>query len=81
MGEIPTFSEGELMLSLGTSASFLTQLFRHAYPVGSGFDFRSSIETATNSGVVHLNCLSGCLPTVYEEMKYESSCCPPIWRS
>jgi hypothetical protein len=28
-----------------------------------------------------LNCFRDCLLTVHREVKYESSCCPPIWRS
>jgi hypothetical protein len=40
VGEIPNFSEDELPLSARIGASFLTKLFRHAYP--GGFQFRIS---------------------------------------
>jgi hypothetical protein len=49
--------------------------------VVSSLEFRNSSDPATNSDFVHLNYFSNCLPTVHKEVKYESSCCPPIWRS
>ena len=65
VGEIPNFSEDEPMLSARIVASFLTELFHDAGP--GGFD--------------HLSFVSDCFPPYVKEMKYESSCCPPIWRS
>jgi hypothetical protein len=80
VGEIPNFGEDEPMLSAKIGASFLTKSFRYAYP-GVAFSFGDSIDSATNSSFVHLSFVSDCFPTVHKEMKYESSCCPPIWRA
>jgi len=65
VGEIPNFSEDEPMLSARIGASFLTKLFRHAYP--GGFQFRmfwESMASVTNSSFAHLSFVSDCLRTV-----------------
>jgi hypothetical protein len=44
------------------------------------FESRDSIGSATNSNFAHLSSVSD-FSAPYKEMKYESSCCPPIRRS
>jgi hypothetical protein len=61
MEQIPNFGEDEPMLRARIGASFFTKLFRHAYP--GGFQFRDSIDSATNSSFAHLRFVSDCLPT------------------
>jgi hypothetical protein len=56
------FSEDELMSSARVGVSFLTKLFRHAY--SGGFQFRGSIDSATNSRFLHLSFVSDSFPTV-----------------
>ena len=43
-------------------------------------NFWESMASMTNSSFAHLSLLVT-VYAPYKEMKYESSCCPPIWRS
>jgi hypothetical protein len=62
-------------------SAFPLNYFAMPVPAASSFEFWESMASATNSGFVHLSFVSDCFPTVHKEMKYESSRCPPIWRS
>jgi hypothetical protein len=74
-------SEDEPMLSVRIGTSFLTILFRHAYP--GGFQLRVSGLQRAGDRFLLRSSKFGCdgSLTLTKEMKYESNRCPPIWRS
>ncbi len=70
------------MLSTRIGSSFLAKLF--AAPIPGAFQFPNfwRAMAATNSTFIPSNCLLVTVRLPHTmEMKYESSCCPPIWRS